>query len=758
MAVSMEAAYFMVNDMEQLIIEGNVNNIIYQNSENGYTVFNLETADDEVICVGNLPHLNEGENLKIVGTWVVHPSYGKQLQVDTYEKTLPTTLNGIEKYLASGVIKGIGPKLSKKIIEKFGENTLMVIEEQPEKLSAIKGISNEKAMSISVIFHEQRELRKAMMYLQQFGISPINALKIYKRYKENTIEYVKENPYRLADDIFGIGFKTADKIAANFGVEQDSPYRIKSGIKYVLNESVNNGNVYLPVETLVRVTEELLGVNQENLVPYVKELQIEHQLYGEVIEGVNVAYTNSLYYAEVYTAKKLLELSYVKNEVDEINIKKVIRNIENETGINLAKNQVEAVYEAIKNGVLIITGGPGTGKTTTIKTIINALISEGYDVLLAAPTGRAAKRMSETTGMEAQTIHRLLGLNYVADDSRMQTFEKNEDNPLETDVVIIDESSMVDISLMSSLLKAVPVGTKLILVGDVDQLPSVGAGNVLKDIIKSDCIDVVYLTEIFRQAQESVIIMNAHRINKGIYPVLTEKSKDFFFIKRGSADTVLSEIVSLITERLPNYIRSGSKTDIQVLTPIKKDNPLASKSMNKVLQSVLNPPDAEKKEKELKNGIIREGDKIMQIKNNYNITWKMIDPYGKTIDEGVGIFNGDEGIVKKIDDYNETITVLFYDNKVVDYDYSQLDEIELSYAITIHKSQGSEYRAVIMPVFNLYPRLMTRNLLYTAVTRAKELVVLVGLPDIIERMVDNNKEVNRYSALSYRIKNLKNEG
>ncbi len=739
---------------EQIIIEGCVENIIFHNPENGYCVFSisddkLEINKEEIVCVGYIPDINEGESIKICAVCVVHPSYGKQLQVQSYEKTTPKTEKGIEKYLASGVIRGIGPAIAKKITEKFGIKTLDIMEMHPERLADIKGISKEKAMHIGEIFHEQAELRRAMLFLQDYGISPSLSMKIYKKYKDNTIKTVKNNPYTLAEEVFGIGFKTADVIAEKVGIEKSSPFRIKAGIKYTLNQAGINGNVYLPEEELIEEASKILLIDKEFISNSLSELQIERQIWVEKTQDGNIVFLNFYNYAETYSAKKLLELSMAYKENTEYDDE--ISEIEKQEGIKLAKAQKKAVKEAMNNGVLVITGGPGTGKTTTINSIIRLLKKEDKQIELAAPTGRAAKRMTETTGMEAQTIHRLLGITYMAQDSKRQSFDKNEENPIEADVIIIDESSMVDIMLMQSLLRAIANGTRLILVGDADQLPSVGAGNVLKDIINSGCINVVRLNEIFRQARQSAIIMNAHRINKGEYPILNEKNSDFFFMKRYNQSELINTIVELSLTRLPKFLKCCQNKDIQVLTPMRK-SPLGVVNLNNILQTKLNPKSSDKNEKEYRGIVFREGDRVMQIKNNYNMVWKSFD--GRKWDEGIGVFNGDEGFIKRIDERKEYIEVIYDDIKSVRYDYSQLDELELSYAVTIHKSQGSEYRAVIIPIFNGPDLLLSRNLLYTAVTRAKELAVIVGIPETLFKMVDNNREINRYTYLKTRIQKL----
>ncbi len=738
---------------EEAVITGTVEDIIFQNKENGYTVFSIDTEEEEVTCVGIVPQIHTGESLKMIGSWVVHQTYGRQFQVSLFEKAVPTTKEGMEKYLSSRIIKGLGPKMAKKIVERFGEATFYVIEEKPDRLAEIKGISYEKAMMISSVFQEQHQLRSAVVFLQGLGISTAYAMKIYKKYKERTYDIVKQNPYRLADDIFGIGFKMSDKLAAAMGITPDSPHRVKSGIKYILNQEAGNGHVYLPKGLLIEKAEELLGIHPAVIENSIMELQVDNQIWQERLSGEDIVYLNTYYSAEMAVAKKLLELAEAYEVSNKANIDGEIEAFEKSSGIFLAERQKEAVREAMSNGLLVITGGPGTGKTTTINTIIGILKEEETEIVLAAPTGRAAKRMTEATGMEAQTIHRLLGINFINDDSRRQTFDKNEDDPIEADVIIIDESSMVDILLMNSLLRAISHGTRLILVGDVDQLPSVGPGNVLKDIIRSERIKVVKLNEIFRQAQESAIIMNAHRINQGLEPVLNEKERDFFFLRRASVEDVVSAIVQLVTKRLPNFVPCDPVSDIQILTPMRK-SPVGVQNLNMVLQRTLNPPMKEKKEKEYRSTVFRQGDKVMQIKNNYNTAWRIYNEFGRRVEEGTGVFNGDEGVILDIDEINETITVLFDDNKRVDYDFTQLDELELAYAITIHKSQGSEYPVVIIPIHSGPYMLMSRNLLYTAVTRAKQLVVIVGLQETMKKMIDNNREINRYSSLSCRIEAL----
>ena len=685
--------------MEDLKITGEVEDIIYRNKDNGYTVFSLTTEDDEVTCVGVVPQIHSGEALEIHGSWAMHPLYGRQVQVRYYEKSMPTTTAGMEKYLSSGMIKGIGAKTAKRIVERFGEATFYVIEEKPDLLTEIKGISYDKAQKISEVFCEQHELRRAMMFLQGYDISPAYAMKIYKKYKARTFEIVKNNPYRLADEVLGIGFKMADKMAAGAGIAADDPNRVKAAVKYVLNTAAANGDCYLPKERLIAQAVDLLQLHPLAIENAIRELQVNSQLLQEKLNGEDCVYLNYYFYAEMSVAKRLLELSADYDAPNMESIATEIARVEKETGVVLAEEQRAAVAEALSCGVLIITGGPGTGKTTTINTILRILKKEDMDVVLAAPTGRAAKRMTEATGMEAQTIHRLLGISFIGEDSRRQTFDKNEENPIEADVIIIDESSMVDIVLMQALLRAVESGSRIIFVGDVDQLPSVGAGNVLKDMIRSERLKVVRLQHVFRQAQESAIIMNAHRINQGEEPVLNEEGTDFFFMRRAYADEVAGTIRELVTKRLPKFTGCDGLQDMQILTPMRKGT-LGVQNLNQVLQQTLNPAAPDKREVQFRQITFREGDKVMQIKNNYNTVWRMFNSLGKREDEGLGVYNGDAGVILSIDSYAEQLRVAFDDGKVVDYDFSQLEELELAYAITIHKSQGSEYPVVILPVYS----------------------------------------------------------
>ncbi|MDR1914354.1 MAG: ATP-dependent RecD-like DNA helicase [Clostridiales bacterium] len=746
---------------EQINFEGTVENIIYYNAENGFTVFSLAPKDDEskeITCTGTLPQLIEGERVKIKGVFVNNPRYGSQLSVEYVEKNEPTGTDAILRYLGSGVIKGVGERTAKRIVKTFGEDTLRLIDESPERLSEIKGISLEKALDIGGIYHEQAELRRAMLYLQDFGITPAYAMRIYKRFGEATRDIVKTNPYALADDIHGIGFKTADAIAFRAGISLDSPFRLKAGLKYALNQAALNGHVYLPKRQLIDNATELLNISAELIDNTLIQLVMDASLFLEDVpledKENQPVYTNVFWQAENYIAQKLAELS--KNtlnmdKADRVDSRDLLWENTDIYGIKLAENQRLAVEEALISGVLVLTGGPGTGKTTTINAIIQSMNKYGLRIELAAPTGRAAKRMSETSGIEAKTIHRLLEIDYMSDDSKRQSFSRNENNPIEADVIIIDESSMVDLMLMFHLLKAIAPGARLILAGDVDQLPSVGPGNILADIIQSGAVNVVKLTEIFRQAQESAIVLNAHRINHGEYPAVNDKSKDFFLLKRSTPDEVVNTILDLVMRRLPGFIKDCDNfQDIQVLSPMRKSS-LGVVNLNRELQRRMNPASPEKKEREFRGITFRQGDKVMQTKNNYNMIWYVSNANGRKIDEGVGVFNGDMGIMTDINNDDSRFTVRFDDGRIVEYDVTQMEDLELCYAATIHKSQGSEYKAVIIPIHSGPPMLMSRNLLYTAVTRAKELVVIVGSEEMLRRMVDNNREVNRYTALARRL-------
>ena len=731
--------------MEKLA--GYVEHIIYRNADNGYTVLNLVSGEEEITCVGIFSAIAEGENIEASGDYTDHPTYGKQFKVESFEEKAPEDEEAIERYLGSGAIRGIGLALAARIVRRFKADTFRIIEEEPERLAEVKGISERKAMEIADQVNEKRDLRQAMIFLQQYGITMNLAVKVYQQYGQEVYGIIRENPYRLADDIEGVGFRTADEIAVRVGIRMDSDFRIRSGILYVLLQASTEGHTYLPEEELTRRTGQLLEVGEEQIEKQYMDLAIERKIIMKQGENQTQIYAASFYYMEANTATMLKQLN-VSYEVPDLEIEERVRRIEKQTGMELDEHQMTAVKEAVRNGLLIITGGPGTGKTTTINTIIKYFEMEGLDIFLAAPTGRAAKRMSETTGFEARTIHRMLELNGGVDGAA--GFERNEQNPLETDVVIIDEMSMVDISLMHALLKAVAVGTRLILVGDVNQLPSVGPGSVLRDIIRSHECNVVMLTKIFRQASTSDIIVNAHKINQGEEVTLDNKSMDFFFLKRYDADVIISVVLQLIKQKLPKFV-DATPYDIQVLTPMRKGL-LGVERLNGILQRYLNPPSPQKREKEHGDILFREGDKIMQTRNNYQLEWEIRTKYGLSVDKGTGVFNGDMGIVREINDFAETMTVEFDEGRMVEYPYKLLDELELAYAITIHKSQGSEYPAVVIPLLSGPSMLMNRNLLYTAVTRARKCVTLVGNDVTFAQMVQNTSQQKRYSGLCDRLK------
>ena len=737
-------------------VEGYVERITYRNEENGYSVIYLsnpepkDDEDDEVCCVGYFSFVSEGEYLVINGSETVHKSYGPQIQVESYETKRPNSSIAIEKYLGSGAIKGIGAALAARIVRRFGEKTFDIIEKEPERLAEIKGISMKMAMSIAEQFNGKRQMRQSVIYLQEYGISVNMAVKIYKYYGEKIYEIMEKNPYKLAEDITGIGFKIADAIALKAGFYQDSEYRIKAGILYVLQQSGSNGHCYLPENELVEETAYLLGIEKENVEKELDNLTLNKELVIEEYDGERMLYQSNLYYMEMNCARMLHDLN-IPYKIKPAVLEKKIAAIEKKDNIELDKLQKDAVFQAVQNGIMIITGGPGTGKTTTINTIIQIMESEGFDILLAAPTGRAAKRMSETSGMEAQTIHRMLEIDggSLDDDKSGMHFQRNETKPLEADVIIVDEFSMVDIYMLYALLKAIVPGTRLIMVGDVNQLPSVGPGNVLKDMIKSEFCNVVKLSRIFRQAAESQIVTNAHKINAGEQIKLDNKNMDFFHLERNNSRDVINVTIQLIMKNLPPYVDATSY-DIQVLTPMRKGE-LGVENLNKVLQAYMNPKMQGKNEHEFHGVIFRENDKVMQIKNNYQIKWQKKNRFDDVVDEGTGVFNGDTGIIKQIIEAAEVVYVEYEEGKIVEYGFSDMDEMELAYAITIHKSQGSEYPAGILPIISGPRMLLNRNLLYTAVTRAKKCVTIVGSADTIRKMIQNVNEQKRYSTLCRRI-------
>lgn len=732
--------------MEEII--GVVELIVFNNEENGYTIAKIKDNKNLMTIVGIMPYINEGQNLKLTGEWIQHPKFGKQFKVQKSEEVLPSTLIGIEKYLSSGVIAGIGPVTAKKIVSHFGEETLDILDNNIERLSEIEGVGKKKINLIYESYSKQREVKNIMIFLQTYGVTAGQCVKIYKKYGSEAINIVKENPYNLCEDITGIGFKIADKIARNLGVDKDSPFRIMSGIKYVINEFCSRGNTYMLIENLKSETSSVLNVDDSVVSRGIYDSALEGKIKVEIIEGNECVFTIPYYYCELGVTKKIV--SMVASDFTKLNInsKVEIEKYEKNHNMNFAESQKEAISGAIENGIEIITGGPGTGKTTIINCIIDIFEDAGLNVSMAAPTGRAAKRMTESTGRESKTIHRLLELGY-GEEEGLQFF-KSEESPLECDVLIVDEASMIDIMLMNNLMKAVRFGTRVIIVGDVDQLPSVGPGKVLRDLIESDVIKVVRLKEIFRQSQESMIVVNAHMINEGQMPILNKKDKDFFYLKCEEQERILSTILQLINLRLPKFNNEWNKVkDIQILAPMRRGI-LGVENLNKELQKILNPKSEEKKEKEFRDCIFRVGDKVMQIKNNYSIKWEK--NYGGE-ENGTGIFNGDVGYIHNIDK-DENIVVIFDDDKMVKYDSLSLDELTLAYAITIHKSQGSEFPVVVMPMYMGPPLLMNRNLLYTGVTRAKKMVVLVGMEKGLKSMIENDRSFERFSALEWRIKNI----
>lgn len=742
-------------------VEGFVENIVFRNEDNGYTVFDIKYKGEHVTCVGSISYINAGEFITANGEFVQHAIYDMQFSIKSYEFKTPDDEKSVRRYLSSGAIKGIGEKMAERIVNTFKEDTFRIMEEEPERLAEIKGISMTKAMDIAAQLVDKRDMRKAMIFLQDYGINMNLANKIYSHYGQNIYTIIKQNPYKLADDIDGIGFKIADDIAVKVGIRVDSDFRIKSGIFYILQQASMQGHIYLPMEELEVGVKGLLLIDIPHIEKFIMDLVIDKRLVVKITpDGTKNVYAAIYYYMELSVAKRLTDLEVHTAENEEY-FEKRIAEIEKNTKIELDDIQKTAVKTAVENGLMVITGGPGTGKTTTINTIIKYFELEGYEIRLAAPTGRAAKRMTETSGYEAQTIHRMLEISGgISDDnsdraSQGMHFERDESNPLETDVIIVDEMSMVDINIMNSLLKAVAIGTKLILVGDVDQLPSVGPGNVLKDIINSGCIPVVKLEKIFRQAAESEIVINAHKINKGEHVVLNKYSRDFLFVRRDSADAIIAAMCTLIKSKLPGYVNADIN-DIQILTPSRK-SAVGVERLNRIMQDFLNPAEVTKMEKTFGDVTFREGDKVMQIKNNYQMEWEKKSRYGITYESGTGIYNGDTGVIEEINTFAERIIVKFEDEKYVSYEFKQLDELELAYAITIHKSQGSEYPAVIIPMFTGPRMLMTKNLLYTAVTRAKKCVCMVGVEDYFHQMASNESEQKRYSSLDERIRQIRAE-
>lgn len=733
-------------------ISGYVEHIVFQNSENGYTVMNLMAGEEEITCVGMCRGLTQGENIEAQGDYIEHPVYGRQFKLSYFQVVAPKDSVSMERYLGSGAIKGVGAALAARIVKKFGDDTFRIIEEEPERLAEIKGISERKAQEIAVQMEEKKDLREALVYLQQFGISNTLAVRIYDTYGMQLYSVMRENPYRLAEDVSGIGFKMADELAAKIGIHADSDFRIRSGVLYTLLQAVGEGHCYLPVEELLEKAHILLDVAEEYIRPQLDNMMMDKKI---VIKG-NCVFAASYYYAELNCARMLTQLNIPMAEAEnlpsqEAAVKRQLEKLAGDLQMEMDELQLQAVMKSIQNGLFILSGGPGTGKTTTINMIIRYFEAEGLDIFLGAPTGRAAKRMTEATGFEARTIHRMLELNSaLSDDSaRKIKFEKNEENPLEADVIIIDEMSMVDIQLFQSLLRAIMPGTRLVLVGDVNQLPSVGPGQVLRDLIASGAFPMMVLKKIFRQAEKSDIIVNAHRINNGQQINMDNKSEDFFVLERNDVNVIYKHMIQLIRDKLPKYV-NASPFDIQVLTPMRKGS-LGCETLNGILQRYLNPPDPKKREHVSGETIYREGDKVMQIKNNYQLEWEIVSRYNISIDRGMGVFNGDMGRILEINENASVLVVEYDEQRRVTYPFSLLEELELSYAITIHKSQGSEYPAVILPLLSGPRLLFNRNLLYTGITRARNCVTILGSSSTVREMVDNVSDNRRYTALRDRI-------
>lgn len=737
-------------------IKGTVEEIVFHNDENGYSIARIKTEKGSSTIVGCIPYIVEAQNLILKGDWVIHPKFGNQFKVQTYEEIIPNTISGIEKYLSSGVISGIGPVTAKKIVEKFGETSLDVLDYNIERLKEIEGIGDKKIALIYDSYLKQREIRSIMVFFQTYGLTPNQCVKVFKKFGDNSISTVKQNPYILTDEISGIGFKTSDRIAKNLGIDQNSAFRIKSGIKYAINQFCSLGNTYMPMDKLLSDSMELLMVAKQEIENNIYESAVDGEVKVETVKDNKCVYTLPYYYCETGVTMKIMTLAICNYDKLKIDEDEEILEFETANNIEFAPSQKEAIKGALEYGIEIITGGPGTGKTTIINCIIHIFEQAKLKVLMAAPTGRAAKRMTEATGRSAKTIHRLLEMGVSQGEDEIM-LDKNEETPLECDVLIVDEASMIDIILMNNLLKAITAGTRILIVGDVDQLPSVGPGNVLRDLIDSKCIKVVRLSEIFRQSKESMIIVNAHKINSGEMPVLNKKDRDFYFIRAQEPSKILEIIVDLINKRLPTFNKTWNKiVDIQVLSPMRKGI-LGVGNLNNKLQEVLNVQSKNKNEKKFKDIIFRVGDKVMQIKNNYSLKWTKILGEGKG-EEGLGVFNGDVGYIEEIDDDDNTVTVILDGEKRVIYENIYLDELELAYAVTIHKSQGSEFPVVIIPAFMGPPLLMNRNLFYTGITRAKKLVVLVGSLNAINFMVSNNRSFERYSLLKWRITNIIENG
>lgn len=732
------------------VLNGFVENIVFRSEDTGYVVCKIRNEKNLISAVGTVPFLKEGQNVKLTGYWTVHKQFGNQFNIQEYEELLPTSLDGIEKYLSAGIIHGIGPVTAKKIIEKFGEETLDIMENHIEKLMEIEGIGEKKFQIIYESYVEQQGLKDIILYFSKHGVTNNQCIKIFKKFGPNAKQIVSNNPYILCDEISGIGFKTADRIAMSIGIESNSNFRIQSGIKYAMNQFCAAGNTFMPKDNIIEECEKNLLISKEVIEKNIYDMSAEQKIVVENVNGIEVGFLLQYYYCELGVTSKIITLGLQQIQTINSDIDFEVDVFEKEQKIEFAPSQREAIIGAFNNGIEIITGGPGTGKTTIIKAIIHIYENNGMKVILGAPTGRAAKRMTESTGREAKTIHRLLEMGVSEEDESV--FERGESSPLDCDVIIIDEASMIDIILMQNLLKAINLGTRLIIVGDVDQLPSVGAGNVLKDLIECEYIKVVRLKEIFRQGSESLIVINAHRINEGQMPLLNQKDKDFFFISEENQEKIVYTIIDLINRRLPKFNKAWDiLRDIQVLTPMRKGT-LGVNNLNSKLQEIFNPPSKDKKERTSRDMIFREGDKVMQTKNNYTLKWIRVSGYGEN--EGIGVFNGDLGFIESIDEESKVLTIIFDEERKIIYDFNFLDELDLAYATTIHKSQGSEFKVVIIPAFMGSPFLMNRNLLYTGITRAKQLVVVVGFQKALMYMINNTNSIERYSALKYRIRDI----
>jgi len=747
-----------------MLREGYIEKIIYRNEENGYTVLEVETTEGNEVFHGTVFGAVEGMYIRAEGEYVFHPQYDLQFQIVTAELSMPDDLTGIERFLASGIVKGVRETLARRIIQTFREDTIRIIEEEPERLAEIKGISMRMARQMGESYQETRVYRDVVMFLSQYGIGVKTAVKIYREFGDSVYKVIKENPYRIAEAVPGVGFVTADRIALGSGLAPDSRIRLHSLVLYILGEAGNLGHMYLPEDWLVNKAHELAESEEqpESFAEKMHDILLEMTMNGKVMmkttpEGIVAVYAAWDYYTELGSARLLSELT-LPFETDEQELDTAIRRVEKENGIQLETIQKTAVETAIRSGVSVITGGPGTGKTTIIHAIIKYFEQQGDSVLLAAPTGRAAKRITESTGYKARTIHRLLEFCGSPGDSEGEgkmTFLRNEENPLECDALIVDEASMIDSRLFYALLKALVNGTRLILVGDTDQLPPVGAGNVLHDVIASGCFPVTVLQRIFRQSEDSSIVENAHRIKNGEHLTINNKSKDFFFIPRAGAEAIRAECVKLMQKQLPEYLKVDP-TEIELLTPMRRFE-LGVENMNRTLQEALNPAGKNKREKVFGDVVFREGDKVMQIRNDYKLEWKIFRNTKKRdglLDEGIGVFNGDMGTLAEVNDFDENLVVVFDDGRVVTYDYRQVDNLSHAFAITVHKSQGSEYPAVVIPLFSGPKKLLSRNLLYTAVTRAREMVVIVGNLNLVNDMIDNVQVQKRFTGFTQRIKEL----